>query len=133
MILTRVAASAFALLVALASVSFGTAARGQQAVGGYTSVAEAYADLTGRLRLGGFAQSDFIVLDDTAHLVTWTFTQASHPAHPAVARREMYQQGGAWYVVTAILCEAARRPCDRLARDFEVLDEQMRQALANGR
>jgi len=100
---------------------------------GYPSVAAAYADLVGRPGASVYAAGEFVVVTESSGLVVWTFTQPPHPAHPAVARRAIVERNGAIFVDMAILCEAARRPCDRLVRDFEELNEQMRQAIINGR
>lgn len=100
---------------------------------GYPSVAAAYADLVGRPGASVYAAGEFVVVTESSGLVVWTFTQPPHPAHPAVARRAIMERDGAFYVDMAILCEAARRPCDRLARDFEELNEQMRRAILDGR
>jgi hypothetical protein len=56
----------------------------------------------------------------------WSFTPEGHYAHPAVVRRTVKQANGMVYVEMSALCQAAKEPCDRLMREFQQLNQRMR-------
>lgn len=57
----------------------------------------------------------------------WSFTPEGHYAHPAVAKRTIkVGADGQIYLESAYLCEAQKEPCDRLVKEFETLNEQIR-------
>ncbi len=59
----------------------------------------------------------------------WNFTKPQHPAHPAVACRQLVQTGGQFSVQTQLHCRATKAKCDQLNADYGRLDQQMRDAL----
>lgn len=98
---------------------------------GYSSVAEALQSMTSKPGVQvNVTQPDgwTIVNDPSPVFSVWSFTPRSHPAHPAVVRRTVQQdKTGNVSVEMVALCEAAKEPCDQLIRDFQVLNEQMRE------
>ena len=60
----------------------------------------------------------------------WAFTRPSHPAHPAVVCREMQRSGGDINIVMSISCDSSRASCDQLYRDFQSLNEGMKEEIA---
>jgi hypothetical protein len=66
---------------------------------------------------------------DRAALVTLTVTTSANKAHPAVACRRALQKNNAWSVVTEIRCAASESACKAMLSEFELLDQQMRQAI----
>jgi hypothetical protein len=72
---------------------------------------------------------NFEVINVEPHGHIWNFTKATHPAHPSVACRRIVRQGDAWNVQTDIQCRAAKPQCDKLAADYNALDNQMRDSI----
>jgi hypothetical protein len=57
----------------------------------------------------------------------WSFTPENHPAHPAFAKRTIIQDAtGAWHVKTEMSCGASKNECDKLIKEYELLDQQMK-------
>ena len=94
---------------------------------GYPSVADALADLQARSDVSVSVENGWTIVTESDGLTIWSFTPRDHPAHPAVAKRVFYQEQGAWYVKMDVRCEADKTPCDQFARDFEALNDQMRE------
>jgi hypothetical protein len=94
---------------------------------GYPSVAAALAALQAREDVTVEVQEGWTIVTEADGLTTWSFTPAGHPAHPAVAKRVLDQENGSWLINMDILCEADQAACDQFVRDFEALNEQMRQ------
>jgi hypothetical protein len=69
-----------------------------------------------------------IVNEPTPEFAVWSFTPEGQYAHPAVVRRQINQDtnGGVGVQMTA-LCQAEKEPCDRLIREFQQLNERMRE------
>ncbi|WP_224544090.1 hypothetical protein [Mesorhizobium sp. CA16] len=62
------------------------------------------------------------------------FHKASEKAYPAVTcRRFDKDQQGNWIANRELRCETDSPVCDRLADEFQKLDEQLRRSLANGK
>ena len=61
--------------------------------------------------------------------VNWSFTPAGHYAHPAVGRREIKVEQGRFFVETRIKCEASKANCDKLHKDYQLLDQRMNEAI----
>lgn len=75
---------------------------------------------------------DLFVSDDG--LTQWVFTKPSEKAYPAVTcRRFDKDQQGNWIANRELRCETDSPVCDRLADEFQKLDEQLRRSLANGK
>jgi hypothetical protein len=98
---------------------------------GYSSVAEALRSITSKPGVQvNVTQPDgwTIVNDPSPVFSVWSFTPQSHPAHPAVVRRSMKQdKTGKVYVEMVALCQAEKEPCDQLVRNFQLLNEQIRE------
>jgi hypothetical protein len=98
---------------------------------GYTSVAEALASL--RAKPGATVTvtkpDGWIIVNEPApDFAAWSFTPEGHYAHPAVVRRQIKQDAkGRVGVQMTALCQAEKQPCDRLFREFEQLNERMRE------
>jgi hypothetical protein len=95
----------------------------------YSSVAEALADLKTRENISIEVSQGWTIVTETDGLTTWSFTPTNHPAHPAVAKRVLYEDQAGWHIKMDILCEAEKAACDQFVKDFETLNEQMRQAI----
>jgi hypothetical protein len=60
----------------------------------------------------------------------WAFTRAGQSAYPAVVCREILSIEGSTHIKMSIHCEASRESCDQLYRDFEALNERMKEEIA---
>ncbi len=93
----------------------------------YSSVAEALADLKTRDDVSIEVSQGWTIVTEADGITTWSFTPSDHPAHPAVAKRILFEDQDGWQIKMNILCESDKAACDQFARDFEALNEQMRQ------
>ncbi len=95
----------------------------------FTSPAQAMAALRARPDVTFTEQRGWTVAADRANLAVWSFVPQGHPAYPAVVRRRAFQRNGEWFTVTQVLCGATKPACDALMREFQQLDQAMRQSL----
>ena len=96
---------------------------------GYSSVAEALADLKTKDTVSVEVSQGWTIVTEADGLTTWSFTPSNHPAHPAVAKRVLFEGQDGWQIQMDVLCEAEKASCDQFVKDFEILNEQMRQAI----
>jgi hypothetical protein len=97
---------------------------------GYKTVADALAGL--KQRPGAVVE---VTKPDGWTVVTlpepqyelWSFTPPGHYAHPAAVRRAVKQNSRGTYVEMTALCEADKASCDRLMREFQALNQKMRE------
>jgi len=94
----------------------------------YQSVSEALNSLKAKPGVK-FSTGDGWTLAEDTDGAQWSFTPPGHYANPSVGRRELRQQGGRFFVVTRILCEAPKQACDRLHKDYELLNQRMNEAI----
>jgi len=95
----------------------------------FSSVAEALAGLKTRDNVSIEVSQGWTIVTEADGLTTWSFTPSNHPAHPAVAKRVLYEDQDGWHIKMDILCEAEKAACDQFVKDFDALNEQMRQAI----
>jgi hypothetical protein len=62
----------------------------------YSSVAEALADLTSRDDMIVEVSQGWTTVTEADGLTIWSFTPSNHPAHPAVAKRVLFQDQEGW-------------------------------------
>jgi hypothetical protein len=67
----------------------------------------------------------YLAIMDEKNQTTWTFTRSGHPAHPAVACRQVVTKDGTFYLDMRIRCDAAEPACLKLKADFEELNKRM--------
>lgn len=99
---------------------------------GYPSVAAALSDLRQKAGVTMRDWRGWTVAEDTANKTIWSFTPQGHPAHPAVVKRQVVEEGGVLKVKTDAICEAKKPDCDRLIAQFQALARQAQQALSKG-
>ena len=61
----------------------------------------------------------------------WSFAPEGHYAYPAVVRRVLKQDDRGVFIEMSALCQAEKAPCDRLIRDFQQLNERIRESFRN--
>jgi hypothetical protein len=71
----------------------------------------------------------WVIVNEGGGQVVWSFTPEGHYAHPAVVRRMLVVRDGQVTMEMRALCEAQKEPCDRLIREFEELNQRMREAV----
>ena len=102
---------------------------------GYTSVAEALASLKAKpgVSVNVTKPDGWVIVNEPAPaFAVWSFTPEGHYAHPAVVRRAIKQDAnGAVSVEMTALCQAEKEPCDKLIREFQQLNERMRQQVGS--
>ena len=101
---------------------------------GYATVEEALAAVKTKPGVQvEIAQPDgWTIVNEPAN-VQWSFTPSSHPANPAVVRRELKANGGGdLSIQMSALCQAEKAECDKLLEDFKELNERIRQSVRAG-
>ncbi|HVF25252.1 MAG TPA: hypothetical protein VNA23_05140 [Anaerolineales bacterium] len=96
---------------------------------GYPSVAAALSALRAREDVNIAVEAGWTIITEPGGLTIWSFSPPAQPAYPAVARRVFYREAGAWFIKMDVRCEAEKAACDQLQRDFEALNENMREAM----
>ena len=99
---------------------------------GYPSVAEALSTLQARKDVNISVEDGWTIITEPGGLTIWSFSPPAQPAYPAVAKRVLYQEAGAWFIKMDVRCEAEKAACDQLQQDFEALNENMRKAMEAG-
>ena len=77
----------------------------------------------------------WVIINEPLAAAQWSFTPASHAAHPAVLRRAVRRSAdGKVSVETTSLCEAGPAACADLLHEFAALDDRITQSVrARGR
>ena len=116
------------LLLILASIYSATA---EESSIGYASVSEALDALQNDPSIQIFVQEGWTIAQpkDSSKFVLWSFTPDTHYAHPAVVRREVVERDGKIFIQMRALCEASKSNCDNLVKEFEALNEKIRQSM----
>ena len=117
---------------ALLAISSGTSvASAQQPAAqspiAYPTVAEALQALQHKNGVRISNQGGWTVIDDPSEQTLWSFAPPGHPAYPAAVRRQIIKGSSGISFKTSILCQAAKPPCDKLAADFEELNNKVRE------
>lgn len=98
---------------------------------GYPTVAAALQALQSRKDVQFQTETDgWVVAYIPAELTIWTFSPRANPAYPAAVKRVITQQGGGSSIDMSVLCEASKKACDDLVRQFEQLNERVKQSLS---
>jgi hypothetical protein len=95
---------------------------------GYKSVAEALAALRAQ-PITESEQQGWVIFNDPVHTTIWSFAPQDNAAYPSAVKRQMIQKDGAWLINMSVQCEASKKACDQLVRDFQRLNQQMREAI----
>ena len=96
---------------------------------GYPSVEAALQALRQRDDVIISKQKGWTVVEERAALTIWSFTPADHPAHPAVVKRQVYEENGAARIRMWAKCGAAKDACDALLEGFQRLNARMGEAI----
>ena len=70
----------------------------------------------------------WVIVTEAGGMKVWSFTPSTHDAYPAVVLRHLkVRDNGNLYVEMTGHCEADKVSCDKLMKEFEALNERMRQ------
>jgi len=101
---------------------------------GFGSVAQALEALKERpgVSVTTTKPDGWIIISEPGGMSIWSFTPAAHYAYPAVVHRQLkVDAGGSLSVEMRGLCQAEKGPCDRLMKEFETMNAQMRERVQN--
>lgn len=103
----------------------------------YPNVETARAALLAREGIERSEVDGWTIIKIPAEHAIWSFTPASHPAHPSMILRVPYERDGMLYLGTDVKCGATKPVCDALAEEFKAMNarmaEDMQRADAEGR
>lgn len=74
-------------------------------------------------------QGGWTIISDREESTLWSFIPAGHPAYPAVVKRQTHEKDGGAYISMSVLCQSTKAPCDQLVRDFNALNDRVRESL----
>jgi len=90
---------------------------------GYPTVQAAFEALKARKDVRMTSQDGWTIVEDPASSTLWSFVPASHPAYPAVIRRELVEREGRKAVGMSALCQGPRAACDKLVEEMRTISE----------
>jgi hypothetical protein len=95
---------------------------------GYPSVAGALSALKTKPGAVVRTQGGWTVVDDKEASAIWSFPPPGDPAYPAAVKRVVIEDRGSVSIRMSVLCEATKVACDNLVREFQSLNERVKQA-----
>ncbi len=100
---------------------------------GYSTVEAALTELRAMPGVDIREKQGWIIISDkkSGNPVLWSFTPPGHPAHPSAVKRIVTEKNGAVYIEMKVLCQAGKTPCDALVREFQVLNDRIKEELQN--
>jgi hypothetical protein len=91
---------------------------------GYPTVAGALKDLHSQRDVTFGQANGWTIAEDRSHFTMWSFAPAGDPAYPSAVKRSVVQQGAGSTMEMKILCESTQGACDKLVRDFNLLNQR---------
>ena len=70
-----------------------------------------------------------INIDNGDEKSIYSFTPESHPAYPAIVKREVIEKDGSIHLEMTAKCGASKKVCDDLIQQFVALNNNVRQAV----
>jgi Protein of unknown function (DUF4019) len=103
----------------------------------YPNVETARAALSARDDIRRREVDGWAIIEVPGEHAVWSFTPASHPAHPSMILRAPFEREGAVYLGMDVMCGAAKPICDALVEEFKAMNarmtEDMQQSIGEGR
>jgi hypothetical protein len=90
----------------------------------YGSVAAAATALRAKAGVQFRNEHGWLIAEDARERTLWSFSPPDHPAHPSVVRRKVVEENGRVTLSTNVFCEATKKPCEALVREFDALNER---------
>jgi hypothetical protein len=103
---------------------------------GYPTVAAALEALKAKAGTRISVSKSWTTIEDMdgEDVVLWSFTVATHAAHPSLVKRTLRKKEDGYYIDMNVLCEANdAAACAGLVRSFQALNEQVKRSLAEGK
>jgi hypothetical protein len=96
---------------------------------GYSSVADALEALKKLPDAEVSVQGGWTIINtkEGKNFVLWSFTPATHAAHPTAVKRIVLEEGGMVKIDTRALCQAKKAACDKLMAEFDELNKKISQ------
>lgn len=96
---------------------------------GYSTVAEALKTLKNDPKANIEKLNGWTIIStmENTNLVSWSFTPATHPAHPAAIKRIIVKNNGSIYIQMQALCQASKTECDKLVNQFKALNLKIKE------
>ena len=104
----------------------------KQSTIGYSSVAEALAALQAKPKIQVSVQNGWTIATDKENKTLWSFSPKSDPSYPSAVKRIVEERNDTVFVHMDVLCEASKSACDNLVRQFQQLNERMRESMQHG-
>jgi hypothetical protein len=96
---------------------------------GYSSVAAALADLHSRPDVQFSQEHGWTIANDASKMTLWSFPPKEDPAYPSAVKRSVIKADKGVNMKMDVLCESTQAACDKLAQDFDALNDRMRNSL----
>lgn len=96
---------------------------------GYPSVAAALADLHSKPEVKFREDHGWTIAEDSGHSAFWSFAPAGDPAYPSAVQRIIVQGNKGIGLKMNVLCQSTQEACDKLERDFEALNQKVRNSM----
>jgi len=74
-------------------------------------------------------EQGWTIAEKQEDMALWSFTTDGHPAHPSVFMRQVVISEERIILRTWGICEAEKDACDALSREFEELNESVREQM----
>lgn len=98
----------------------------------YPTVAEALNALQSRKDAKSYtAGPGWLVFEIPSEYTIWTFVPKDNAAYPAVVKRVITRDANGVYINMDVLCEASQSACDDLVKQFNQLNDQMKQSMSH--
>ena len=94
---------------------------------GYATVEEALASLQTNPKIQVSVQGGWTIASDKENKTLWSFSPKGDPSYPSAVKRVVEERDDTVFVHMDVLCEASKSACDNLVRQFQQLNERMRQ------
>lgn len=91
---------------------------------GYNSVKDALAAVRANPNIKIHIVRGWIIAVNKKAKTIWSFAPKGDPSYPSVVKRVVTSASGGSTIAMDVECEASKKACDNLVRDFEALDKR---------
>ncbi|MES2672431.1 MAG: DUF4019 domain-containing protein [Pseudomonadota bacterium] len=99
----------------------------------YPNVETARAALLARDDIDRSEVDGWTIIKVPAENAIWSFTPASHPAHPSMILRAPFERDGTVYLGMDVKCGATKPVCDALVEEFMAMNARMAEDMQRSR
>lgn len=65
------------------------------------------------------------VIEDKSEEALWTIAEPGNPAYPSAVKRYLAKKNGAMGLEMKVLCNASKKACDNMVRQFQELNSKV--------